>query len=110
MVGVFGHLGCDIRVGVINVGHCHPVLHCRLGKVGECLLYTDQVIDSVAALERWLLNISGIVLGFDEVGLEGRTVFVFLCPPRPTTLRLLSCIHDNSVRDWDKLGLCDWLS
>ena len=65
MVGVFVHLGFEVHVGVSEVGHYRPILCCKLFKVGEYLLYPNQVVGYVANLARCLLVLSEIGLGFN---------------------------------------------
>ena len=110
MVVVFGHLVHEVFVGSSKVIHCRTILHCLLDKVGECLLYSDQVVGYIATLVQCLLVLSEIVLGFNEVVLEGRPVFGFFCPPLPKIFCMLSHIYNKSVCNADELGLCDRLS
>ena len=65
MVGVFGHLGCEVNFGAIEVSHCHPVLRCFSGKVGKCLIYRDQVVGYVASLDNFFLSLLEFGSGFD---------------------------------------------
>ena len=110
MVGIFSHLGCEVNVGASKVSHCRPFLHCCLVEVVNCLLYTNQVVTSVAALTRFLLLLSGVGLVFDEVGLEGCPVFVFLRPPLPKIFRVLYRFSNKSVHNAEEMGLCACLT
>ena len=110
VVGVFGHMGREVHDSTSEVIHYHPFLRFFLGMVGKHLLYPNQIFGSVTALARCLMALSEIVLGFDEVGLEGHQGFGFLCPPCPTIFWIPSCLRDESIRDADNLSICDWLS
>ena len=78
MVGLFGHLGCEVGVGTSEVSHFLPDLRCFLGKVGKRLLCTNPVVGSIAALTRFFMLISEVGSGFNEMGLEVFPGF-FLC-------------------------------
>ena len=94
VVSVLYYLGCECEIGVSKVFHCRSVLRYCLCKVGECLLYSYQVVGSIAALAHYLLALTEICLGFYEVGMKGRPGLLFDCFPRLTIFWILAGIGD----------------
>ena len=101
VVGLRGHLICQVSVCVSLVSQCWPLLWHFMIKVGKGFLGAHQVFGFVAALAWSLLTLSEIGLCLNEVGLKSCPIFVILVPPGPVVFSLLSRLGHQSIWDAD---------
>ena len=110
MVVVFRDLHSERDIGVSLVSDLCPLLRHGLSQVGEGFLNFHQVIGSVAALARRLLELTEIHLCFNKVGLKVRPHFVFDRMSRLKILLIFTGLSYKPVCDADEMVFCEWTS